>query len=306
MARFLLMFKIDCEATQHSIQDPDLGERAIRGLQQIMSDAGMLGSFCVIPPDIQAHADVYREFEQQGHEVGLHAHPADQGYEEFLGVYGPDDQAKILSEGMDLFAEQMGRKPLCFCAGYGSANDHTFPVLESLGLRHGTVSIPTRNLPQCACIWGDSPLDVHYPHRNNRCLTGDVDFVEMPNTIDPDSRMWGGRHPQDLRVELVDAKNHYYTIEKTVKRQLAAGDGIPVKYVKMTTHNIFDYSDPKNFRRETLLGMIDATRRICDSEGVELVPATMAQAAAEYRAKVPLPKGGVKLELDTRGRQKRP
>ena len=302
MTKMYLMMKFDCEATQHSIKDPDLGERAIRGLQEIMSETGTLGSFVAIPPDIQAHAAIYQEFESQGHEVGLHAHPADQGYEEFLGVYGPEEQAKILLEGMDTFADCMGRKPTVFCAGYGSANDHTFPVLEELGFTHGTVSIPTRDLPQCACVWGSSPLDLHYPHRYHRCLTGDVDFVEMPNTIDPESRMWGGRHPQDLRVELVDAKNHFYTIEKAVRRQLDAGDSVPIKYIKITTHNIFDYSDPANFRRETLLGMLDATRRICDREGLELIPATMGQAAALYRAAVPLPEGGVSLKLDTRGR----
>jgi len=164
------------------------------------------------------------------------------------------------------------------------------------------VSCPTRNLPRCACVWGDSPLDVHYPHRHNRALRGEVDFVDVPVTIDPESRMWGGAHPQDLRVELVDAKNHYYTIEKAVRRQLDAGDSVPVKYIKITTHNIFDFSDPANFRRETLLGMLDAARRICDREGLELIPATMARAASLYRSEVPLPQGGVSLELDTRGR----
>lgn len=294
--------QVDCEATQHSINDPALGERAIRGLGQVLAETGMKGTFVVIPPDIKVHAHIYKELESEGHEIGLHLHPADQGYQEFLGVYGFDDQVRILEEAIEVFAQAMGRRPRCFTPGYCSANDHTFPALEAVGLTHGKVSLPTRNLPQCACIWGSSPLEVHYPHRFNRSLKGNVNFVDVPGTVDVESRMWGGAHPQDLRVELVDAKNHWYTIHKNVVRQ-AAGDDIPVKHLKAATHNIFDYSDPKNFRRETLLGIIAAAQRICEDQDCTLVPATTADIAEEFRRKVPLPTEEQKLELDTRGRQ---
>jgi hypothetical protein len=232
----------------------------------------------------------------------LHIHPAEQGYEEFLGVYGLEEQTRIISEAMDAFAQCMGKMPVCFTPGYASANDYTYPVLESLGLRHGLVSIPTRNLPQCACIWGSSPLDVHYPHRYNRVLRGDVDFVDVPPTVDVESRMWGGAHPQDLRIELVDAKNHWYTIHKNVVRQKQAGDTIPVKHLKALTHNVFDYSDKNNFRRETLYGVIAAVQQICEQQECELVAATTAEIAEEYRNLVPLPEGKIKYELDVRGR----
>jgi len=303
MERVLFNIQVDCESTQRSIGDPSLGERAVRGMGEICGAEGLKVTFVVIPSDMKVHGAVYRELEAQGHEVGLHIHPGEQGYDEFFGIYGYDEQIGILREGIEVFAQQMGQPPECFTPGYFSATDHTFPALEAVGLRHGLVSCPTRNLPQCACVWGNSPLDAHYPHRHNRCLTGDVDFVDVPVTIDPDSRMWGGAHPQDLRVELVDAKNHFYTIEKAVKRQLGAGDAVPVKYIKALTHNIFDYADERDFRRETLLGMVDAVRRICERLEVEMVPATTAGIAAEYREKIPLPSGGAKLELDTRGRQ---
>lgn len=48
-----------------------------------------------------------------------------------------------------------------------------------------------------------------------------MNFVDLPPTVDPDSRMWGGAQPLNLRVELVDAKNHWYTIDKAVRRQIA-------------------------------------------------------------------------------------
>ena len=294
--------QVDCESTQHSIDDPALGERAIRGLGEILAATGMKATFVVIPTDIQVHAPIYRELEDQGHEIGLHLHPAEQGYQEFFGVYGFEDQVRMLQEGIGVFEADLGRRPECFTPGYFSANDYTFPALEAVGLRHGLVSCPTRNLPSCACVWGNSPLDAHYPHRHNRCLKGDVDFVDVPVTIDPDSRMWGGAHPQDLRVELVDAKNHFYTIEKAIRRQLDAGEEVPVKYIKALTHNIFDYADERDFRRETLLGIADALRTICERFELQLMLATTADIAAAYRQAVPLPRDGARLELDTRGR----
>jgi hypothetical protein len=298
----MFTIQIDCEATQRSFQDPALGERSVRGFAEVCAETGIKATFAVVPGDLQASGHVYRDLETQGHEISLHLHPAELGYQEFLGVYGSEEQTQILREAADIFAEVMGRAPKAFTPGYASANDHTFPVLESLGFRHGCVSIPTRNLPQCACIWGNSPLDIHYPHRYNRSLVGDVDFVEIPSTVDPESRMWGGAHPQDLRIELVDAKNHWYTIHKSVRRQLAAAGAIPVKYLKATTHNVFDYSDPRDFRRETLYGVIAAARQICEQEECDFVPATLEEIAAWYRVCVPRPESGPTLELDTRGR----
>lgn len=294
--------QVDCESTQKSIADPALGERSVRGLGEVLGAHGLKATFVVIPTDIRAHAAVYRELEAEGHEVGLHVHPAEQGYEEFFGVYGYDDQVTILSEGIDAFEQAMGRRPEVFTPGYFSANDHTFPALEALGFRHGTVSLPTRNLPQCACVWGNSPLDAHYPHRFNRSLPGDVDFVDLPPTVDVDSRMWGGAHPQDLRIELVDAKNHWYTIQKNVKRQVDAGDAVRVPYIKALTHNIFDYGDPRDFRRETLQGVIEAAKGIFEQNGCDLVAGTAADIAAAYREAVPVQEGGRKLALDTSGR----
>ena len=294
--------QVDCESTQKSVNDPALGERAIRGLGEVLAAEKLKATFVVIPSDLKAHAAIYRQLEAEGHEVGLHTHPSEQGYEEFLGVHSYEEQLAVLGEGADIFAQLMDRRPLAFTPGYFSANDHTFPALEALGFRHGSVSLPTRNLPQCACVWGNSPLGAHYPHRHNRCLEGDVDFVDVPPTADVDSRMWGGAHPQDLRIELVDAKNHWYTIHRNVRRQMAAGDALPVKYIKALTHNIFDYSDPRDFRRETLLGVVAAARKICEAEGASLRAATTGEIADAFRARTPRPAAGVRLSLDTRGR----
>ncbi len=300
MKELLFSLQIDCESTQFSIQDPALGERAIRGLGEILADTGLRGTFLVIPGDMAAHAGIYRELAAAGHEIGLHYHPWIQGRSEFLGFEGPDAQRELLREAMDRHAQAMGVRPFAFCPGYGSANDFTYGILEELGFTHGMVSIPTRDLPQCACVWGNSSLDPHYPHRFNKSLEGDVDFVDLPPTVDPQSRMWGGAHPQDLRVELVDAKNHFYTIDKAVRRQRR--EETPVLQIRALTHNTFRYDDPQNFRRETFYGIVEAARRIAERENTAFRGATLSDIAARYRERVPRahPKD---LALDVSGRK---
>ncbi len=202
----------DCEATGPAVADAALGKRATQGLAAILDAEGWRGSFFVIPTDIEAHGALYREIAERGHEVGFHVHPAAQGYAEFCGLYGPETQEKIISEAVERFVQVMGEPPQGFSMGYASANDYTYPILAKLGFTHGMCSMPGRILPECASVWAGAPLFMHYAHPHNRVLPGALDFVEIPATIDWESRMWGGKHPQYLRVELVDAKNHFYTM----------------------------------------------------------------------------------------------
>lgn len=298
---FHLSVRADCEAAAHAVNDPALGERAVRGLLEVLAREGLPGTFFVIPGDLEASGALYREAESRGAEIGLHVHPADLGSEEFLGVLGPEEQRAVLRRAADRFAAVMGRPPKSVCVGYHSANDYTYPLLVALGFTHGKASCPTRVLPECASVWAGAPLDAHYAHPYNRLLPGWLDFVELPGTVDPDSRMWGGRHPQDLRVELVDAKNHWYTVAKAVDRQLR--DQPAVKYLEIATHNIFEYGNPADFRRETLEKMIAHARSILADRGCTLIPATAETIAAAFRAACPRPEAGAaRLELDTRGR----
>ena len=280
-------FFIDCEATQPAVNNVALGERASAGFAQILEKHGLRGTFHVLPTDLRASSALYRKLAANGHEIGLHIHPVLDGYGEFLGAYGPEDQHKILRRACDAFADVMGSPVDNICIGYASTNDFTYGVLHDLGFRHGTTSFPTRVLPECVSIHAGAPLDVHYAHRFNRSLPGDLDYVEIPLTVDPESRMWSGKHPQDLRVELVDAKNHGFLIRKTVERQVATKQ--PVKVLRGITHNIFEYGDERDFRRETLVGMIAHTKSAAEKNGLTWTPATGAEIAAAYRAAVPLP-----------------
>ena len=300
MTDFLFLFSTDCEALQPAVRDADLGERSSRGIAEVLERHQLRGTFYVIPADLAVHGAMYRELEIRGHEVGLHIHPAAQGYNEFLGVHGPDDQRKILSEAADRFADAMGRRPISLSMGYASINDYTFSILAELGFRQGCNTIPSRVLPECASVHAGAPLDPHYAHRFNRVLVGDLDFIEVPHTLDPDSRMWGGKHPLDLRIELVDAKNHFYTIDKAIRRQLNDAS-IPVKSIRVTTHNTFDFSAKTDFRRETMEGVIQHTQQLAAKHGVTIKAATVSELAAAYRKAVPLGSTATQTELDRRG-----
>jgi peptidoglycan/xylan/chitin deacetylase (PgdA/CDA1 family) len=284
-----LSFFIDCESTQPQVKNPALGERAIRGFADVLEARKLRGTFHVIPGDAQIHAAIYRDLAQRGHEIGLHLHPAAYGKPDFLGLFGPDEQRDLFAQGIDLFTQALRFFPKTVCPGYLSTNDFTYGVLHGLGFRHGTTSFPTRTLAECASVHATAPLDVHYAHPFNKVLPGDgsFDFVELPPTVDPESRMWGGKHPQDWRVELVDAKNHRYTADKAVKRQVL--QNVPVKMLRGITHNIFEYGDPKDFRRQTLEGMLDAAAQVCEAQGLHCVGATGEEIAKAYRAAVPAP-----------------
>ena len=299
---FWVNWSIDCEATQHSVNDAGLGKRGAQGYADILDEYGLLGTFFMIPGDAESSPDLYRSIQDRGHELGLHLHPADEGYFEFAGVMSPDEQRELIAKAKDRWAEVMGFEPVAFCMGYASANDYTYGVLEDLGFKYGQVGVPGRRLPETACVWEGEPLDIHYANRYNRLLHGTLDFVDVPHTVDLESYMWGGKHPQDLRVELVDAKNHWYTIYKAVMRQ-KDNDSLPVKVIRGVTHNTFDYSDPDNFRRQTLIGMIEAVKNILDSAGCELKPATLATIVDDFRKKVPKIDPKDRLKLDRRGYQ---
>lgn len=291
---------VDCEATQPACDDVELGRRSTLGLAEVLEKNQWCGTFFTIPTEIEACGSMYKELAQKGHEIGLHLHPAAQGFEEFCGIYGPEMQEQIIDEAADRFAAIMGQRPRTFCMGYASANDYTFQVLEKLGFTHGTCSMPGRILPECASIWAGAPLFMHYAHRYNRMLAGDLDFVEMPRTTDMESKIWGGKTCLDLRIELVDAKNHFYTIQKSLKRQI--DENVPVKNIHAFTHNLFEFDNPSNFRRETLKGVIEHTKRVVASAGLELIGTTLEQTALEYRKLVK--KETVQLNLDRSGHLK--
>ena len=276
---------IDCESTQPGIEDPNLGSRSIKGFVELISSAKLRATLFVIPSDAVVYSALLRELAGEDFEIGLHYHPQAAGYDDFCGAYTADQQRKMYSEAIKLFSDTLGFAPKTFRMGSGSANDATFPVMAELGFESCSDSFPGRNMTNLRSNWAGAPLHVHYAHPANRLLEGGLDLVEVPITTDPDSMMWSGKHPQDLRVELFDAKNQRYMIDKILGREKQRPQS--VKAIVTLTHNLFEYDDPHDFRTQTMKQMIADFAELADKHQVNLIPATIGDIAAAYRKAVP-------------------
>jgi peptidoglycan/xylan/chitin deacetylase (PgdA/CDA1 family) len=285
---FHFCWSIDCESTRREIGDPHLGRDAIQGFASLLDGEGWTGTFFLTPEEIRAMPDTVRALSRSGHEIGLHPHPDEGGWRSpYLGTYSEDDQSRIIQQALTAFVEVTGKKPVTCRPGYASANDGTFGVLASNGFLQTSASMPGRCMSSLASNWAGAPLFAHYTHPYNRLLAGSLNLVEFPISVDWETMIWGGRHPQDLRVEFTDAKNHSFVIEKVMRRQVS--ENVPVKALLPFTHNIFRYGDANDFRRETMLGMIDTMKRCAGQLGFSYRGTTIADAAGEFRSSVPAP-----------------
>jgi len=286
MTAFHICFTMDCESVRPEIDDPALGRRAMRGYADLLARAGWRATFFVVPEQLEPMADLLTALQEEGHEIGLHFHPETAGCPSpYLGTYAAGEQAEIIGAGQEAYRRVFGCAAVSLRPGYFSANDSTFAVAAGLGIRQTSASCPGRKMAHVAANWAGAPLFAHYVHPHNRFLEGGLDLVEIPPSVDWETLIWGGLHPQDLRVEYTDAKNHAYLIRKVMQRQLT--EDLPLKALIAFTHDTFDYADPCNFRTETARGMVDEITRFGEQLGVTLAGATLAEAGDAYRGAVP-------------------
>lgn len=284
---FHVCWTVDCESTQPGIEDLALGRNAVLGVTELLEGEGWQGTFFLIRSELEPLSDVLGNTAQAGHELGIHTHPDTCGYPSpYLGVYDADTQREIIGGTIEAFDKALGVRPVSCRPGFASANDATFAVLAGCGIRQTSASMPGRKMTKLASNWAGAPLFAHYANPYNRFLEGGLDLVEIPVSVDWETMIWGGLHPQDLRVEFTDAKNHGFAIRKIMHRQ--AEEDLPVKALVILTHNLFRYSDKRDFRRETMKGMIE-TIHACGRElDEQLVGSTIADVARAFRAAAPL------------------
>lgn len=278
---YFVCWTIDCESCRKEINDTILGRRAINGYCDILEEAGWRGTLFLTPEEIGYMPELLMEKFEKGHEIGLHLHPDEGGYPNgYMGTYSMELQIEIMEKALGTFEKVLGIRPLSIRTGFGSANDSTFPAMKKVGLKYSSTSFPGRKLTSVASNWAGASLFPHYANPYNRMLEGGLDIVELPISVDWETMVWSGLHPQDLRVEFTDVKNHSYLIRKIMKRQM--DENLPIKTLIPFTHNIFDYSDPLNFRRETMIGMIREIKEFGGILGLKLLGTTIKEAAAAY------------------------
>ncbi len=278
----LVCWTIDCEATQRSIDDVSLGMRSLRGYADLLAEAGLKGSLFVLPSDAEAYPKLLRELAGEGFEIGLHYHPQEDEHSDYCGAYSYDEQVEMYGRASRRFADAVGFCPGSFRTGSFSANDMTFPATSQVGFRSCSHSLPERKMTSLRANWSGASPGVHFAHPSNRLLEGNLDLVEVPVTGDPDSMLWSGLHPQDLRVELFDAKDQFYMIDKMLAREKSRTG--KVKSIVALTHNIFEYDCTDDFRHVTIKQMIADFQTLAEKHEMELVPATIGQIAEAYRS----------------------
>lgn len=283
---FHLCWTIDCESTRKEIGDVNLGENAIYGFAELLEQRNWRGTFFLVPGEVEPFADLLKALSEKGHEIALHLHPDELSSEgPYLGSYSGAAQEAMIRQAQDHFEKHLGTRPVSFRPGFCSANDATFVAMNRCGVRQASASMPGRRMTTAASHWAGAPLFSHYANPHNRFLSGGLDLVEIPISVDWESMIWGGIHPQDLRVEFTDSKNHGFLIEKIMKRQVH--EGLPFKALVVLTHNLFRFADTGDFRRTTMLGMMDSMERVARALKVDTAGTTLAAAAAAFRSAVP-------------------
>lgn len=162
-------------------------ERAIRGYVEILSSYDMPVTLLVHPEVADYHTELLLDYERSGHCLGLHLHPyklAGGGYRCDLGAYPAEEQRRMINAACRRWQEIIGRHPRFFRAGYFSANDMTFGVLEDLGFQGGSVSIPGRILQAHQSVWAGAADYPHFADRAFRLCPGRSTFIEIPVSVD--------------------------------------------------------------------------------------------------------------------------
>lgn len=240
----------------------ELAERSARDYCMFLRERGYPVTLFIVPDVAERQASLFRALAADGHECGLHFHPKSwrDNYQqaeqwEELGGYSAEEQESMLRQASSQWAAAIGREPTCFRPGCFSANDWTFPVLASLGFRCGSVSQPERCAPRVCAVWAGADRSVHRAHRAFRPVAGDLDFVEVPVTVDSRRRdHWTGTG--DTRFEGCDVEQVLAGAEDHLRWQVE--NNAPLKHLCFFTHNFvgYDEADPQS-RLPILRGVVD-------------------------------------------------
>lgn len=261
--------------------------RAIEGYVALAAARGLPVTMMVHPEVTHLHADLLRRLEAgAGACLGLHLHPwkfSDGRWQAHFGGLDATQQCAILSEAVAMWQAGLGRRPRYFRPGTFSANDSTFPVLAALGFRGGSVSIPGRVYPDLNAVWAGCVPDPHRGHRSFRQLAGDLDFVNIPLSVDLSSTERRGTRQfcWDLRPDWLQAD--YAAIARNIVGQVLARDP-PVPVVHMVTHNDNDFSDPADRVCRNFATVLEAIEAACAAHGVAPEGATFADVCALVEA----------------------
>ena len=260
-------------------------ERFIRAYWAMAAEYGYPVTFMIHPEVTLAHPGLMLELEQEGASLGLHIHPwkfSDGHYKAHFGGLRTAQQYAIVSEATAMWQAGLGKRPRFFRPGTFSCNDNTLPVLEELGFVGGSVSLPGRVYPDMNAVWAGAEPDPHRGHAVFRHLAGDLEFVNIPLSVDM-SRTEdrdGRKFHWDLRPDWQSA-DYRLIASNIVTQVLARRPKVPV--IHMVTHNDHDYTDPEDRVRRNFATVLREITDACQRAGATPVGATFASVATLVR-----------------------
>ena len=294
-----ILMTMDCESAKVDVSDHGIGmsssgpadyaesERSIRGFVETVNAAGYPATLFLHPEVAVAHVDMVLEMQAEGACLGLHLHPykmVDSIYKQDLGAYPEPQQRAILQKAIDAWENALGHRPRYFRAGYFSANDSTFGILEDLGFRGGSLSNPGRLLPSHFSVWKDADPYPHRAHRAFRLVSGDSSFVEVPVAVAygrPVARGHAGEEGYEWPYI-----PHTYDHEAVVSDILGrfSEDQPRLGTIVTDTHNDHNYSDPQSAASINLRCILTAIETSCEKIGLEPRGTTIAALCDRFRA----------------------
>ncbi|MFC1798460.1 hypothetical protein ACFLZL_01475 [Thermodesulfobacteriota bacterium] len=234
-------------------------------------------SFFLHPEVAIAHSDLLLKLEKEGCFIdGLHIHPwkfGDGKYKAHFGGMDRTEQIAIISEASAIYQSGLKRRPKYFRPGTFSANDYTISVLEDLGFRGGSLSVPGRVYLDINAVWTGCPVDPHRTNRIFRMVEGDMNFANMPLTCDLSNleEINGRFFYRDLRPDYQDA-NYHKIASNIVDQLLQRNPAVPV--INMVTHNDNNYTDPENRVCKNFVTVLNEITNACRKAGVKPVGTT--------------------------------
>jgi Polysaccharide deacetylase len=282
-----ILFTMDCEpVTRRAVKTGPktwaLSARAIEGFCDRLSNASYPVTLFVSAGCVEEHSPLMEELIGRGIELGLHVHPPSldpERYTRHLGECRVNEQRAIVEEAIERFYDAIGMRPRSFRSGDFSANDATFQVLYELGFRQGSLSIPGRDLPRDAACWTGAELDTHYVDPSDRLRAGDLPFLELPVTSDPNNFYRQG-HPSDLCIENSTVDDwHRPLIEQHLARMSTMN--VAFKTLCLYTHSGLAYYQDDDKHSVTVERLIDYFDEL--AERYELIPTTLAGAHERFR-----------------------
>ncbi len=263
------------------------GIESTHGYVRTAESRGYPVSLFVHPEVAVSDPVVFKQFEADGHTLGLHLHPwrfSDGKYGAELGGLPDNDARAVIAEATAVWQSALGYRPKLFRAGAASANDSTFRILSELGFEGGSTTIPGRVYPDIHAIWAGSDPDPHRANAVLRQLPGDLDFAEMPISVDLSRQVHknGRRFHWELRP---DWDVNYDDVAFNILSQVTAREAdVPV--INMVTHNDHNFADPNDPYSVSFSSIIDAIEKACDR--AQLTPiASTVQRVVDLTLRLP-------------------